>query len=595
MALAPVPGTDRDKARRIAVLGVVAGLMGAALLGRLAYMQLYEGSRFQKQAEGNRLRVIPYPAPRGVIRDRHGRVLAANRQSYALALYPAKLPKEGREALYARLHALVGVQRADIEARLNRQGRLSAHPVKIKYDLDAQAIAKVAERLNELPGVAIEPDTVRLYPRGELLAHVLGYTGEVTDAEIAKAAAEGRRLRPGEIVGKAGLERRFDAELRGVNGAQEVEVDARGRPIQTVRTVAPTPGKDLRLYIDLELQQAAEKALDAGKFKGAVVAIDPRNGEVLAMASRPTYDPNLFTRKIEPAAWKRLQALSFPFVNRAFSAYPPGSIWKIPMAMAALETGFCTPDRRFNSTGSLRVGNRIFHDWTSRGFGVVSLAQSLQWSIDTVYYELGVQMGGDRMARYAREFGLGSPTGIELPGESKGLVPDPAWKKRVYEDRWWPGDSANMSIGQGAVSVTPLQATVMIAALANGGKLVVPRLTQRADNPPAVKAEHHWKPEHLAYVRQGTRLVVSSGTGTVVDVPGKGIAGKTGSAESGHPKTHSWFVAYGPSPNPTIALTVFCEAAGHGGSIAAPIARAVLDQYFGTQGKSAPRQPAALD
>lgn len=593
--MASVGASESDKARRITILGVVAGLMGAALLGRLAYMQLYEGSRFQKQAEGNRLRVIPYPAPRGVIRDRHGRVLAANRQSYALALYPTKLPKEGQDDLFSRLKELAGVQRSDIEARLNRQGRTSARPVKIKYDLDPTTIARVAERLNELPGVAIEPDTVRLYPKGQLLAHVLGYTGEVTDDELQKARDDGRQMRPGEIIGKTGIERRFDAELRGVNGAQEVEVDARGRPIQTVRTVEPVPGKDLKLFIDLELQSVAEQALDEGHYRGAVVAIDPRNGEVLAMASRPTYDPNLFTRKIDPEAWRKLQALSFPFVNRAFSAYPPGSIWKIPMSLAALETGVATPESRFNSTGSLRVGNRVFHDWTSRGFGVVNLAQGLQWSIDTVYYELGVKMGGERMARYAREFGLGAPTGIELPGESKGLVPDPEWKKRVYHDRWWPGDSANMSIGQGAVSVTPLQAAVMLSALANGGKLVVPRLTDRPDNPPQIKATQRWAPKNVDYVRYGTRLVVSSGTGSVADIPGKGIAGKTGSAESGQAKTHSWFVAYGPTPNPTISLVVFCEAAGHGGSIAAPIARKVLDQYFGTKGKSVPRAPAALD
>jgi penicillin-binding protein 2 len=308
------------------------------------------------------------------------------------------------------------------------------------------------------------------------------------------------------------------------------------------------------------------------------------------MASRPAYDPNIFSRKVKPEEWKQLQKANFPFVNRALSAYPPGSIFKIPMSLAALESGRCTGTRVFNSTGSMRVGNRIFHDWTSRGFGSVTIVQALQWSIDTVYYELGVEMGGNVMSRYAHDLGLGEPTGIELGGESAGLIPDPAWKRKWWHDKWWPGDSANMSIGQGAVSVTPLQAAVMVSAVANGGTVWVPRLVDDGQGPQARKV-NHWQPGNLALVKKGLRLVVSGGTGTVADVPGKGIAGKSGSAESGKPKTHSWFVCYGPEGKPTIAVVAFAEAAGHGGSVAAPIARKVLDQYFGLkEGKIKPVQ-----
>jgi penicillin-binding protein 2 len=274
--------------------------------------------------------------------------------------------------------------------------------------------------------------------------------------------------------------------------------------------IPAVPGKNLKLFLDADLQAVAEQALDEKKLTGAVVAMNPQNGEILALASRPDFDPNIFSRRVRAAEWQQLQKMNYPFVNRALSAYPPGSIFKLPMALAALESGKCTPARMFQSTGSLRVGNRIFHDWKAGGFGQVNIIHSLQWSIDTVYYQLGVEMGPDTMARYARETGLGDYTGIALGGESRGLIPDREWKRREYKDKWWPGDSANMSIGQGAVSVTPLQAAVMTAAFANGGKVVVPRLVDDG-KPPEFRQQNQWHPSHLKTVRQGLRAVVSAG------------------------------------------------------------------------------------
>ncbi|HEY9722635.1 MAG TPA: penicillin-binding protein 2 [Oscillatoriaceae cyanobacterium] len=575
-------------ARGLAYL-LTAFAMGAIVVARLVNLQLYEGDKFAKQAEGNRLRVIPQAAPRGLIFDRKGRVLASNRLSYSLTLFPSKMTQKNVEDVLTRLKQLVGLDLTEAHRRVAKYGLQTATPILLKSDIDAKTIARVAEHQGDLPGVSIQPDTIRYYPHGDLMAHVLGYTGEITDGELTKLGSEGYHL--GDIVGKAGLERLFDKDLRGVPGAREVEVDARGRPGQLLREIPAKPGENLKLTLDLDLQRVAEKAMDVDHRTGAVVAMNPQNGDILVMASRPDFDPNIFTRKVKPEEWHKLQQEQYPFVNRALSAYPPGSIFKISVALAALSTGVCTPTRLFNSTGELQVGNRVFHDWYSAGFGVVNVMQGLQWSIDTVFYELGVELGGERMATYAHELGLGSKTGIILAGESPGFIPDPAWKRRVWHDKWWPGDSANMGIGQGAVNVTPLQAAVMVSAIANGGDVMVPRLIDDGKTEPP-RIVNHWNPEALATVRKGLRLVVQSGTGTVADVPGKEISGKTGSAESGKPKTHGWFVCYGPGPHPTIAIACICEAAGHGGSTAGKVARTILDEYFGI--KAGKIQPAKV-
>lgn len=556
----------------------VAIALGFILAARLAQLQIYEGGRFLKLAEGNRLRIIPELAPRGIIQDRHGRILASNRLSYSLAMYPIKMKREQVGAVIDKLDNLLGVDGAEIRRRVDRFGYQSSHPIKLVPDIDQKMIARIAENQQDLPGVSIEPDTVRYYPRGTLGSHLLGYTGEVTEYELGRFPE--REMRQGDLIGKAGIERTLDGWLRGQNGFQRVEVDSRGRLVQNMGTIPAVPGKNLKLFLDADLQTVAEQALEEKNLTGAVVAMNPQNGEVLALASRPHFNPNIFSRRVRASEWQQLQKMNYPFVNRALSAYPPGSIFKIPMALAALETGKCTPARTFLSTGSLRVGNRTFHDWKSGGFGTVNLVQSLQWSIDTVYYQLGVEMGPDAMSRYARETGLGEYTGIALGGESRGLIPDREWKRKEYKDRWWPGDSANMSIGQGAVSVTPLQAAVMVSAFANGGKVLVPRLVDDG-RPLEIRRNNHWNPNNLNVVRQGLRAVVASGTGVVADVPGKTMSGKTGSAESGKPKTHAWFVCFGPETDASIVVVAFAEAAGHGGDVAAPIARKILDRYFG--------------
>ncbi|MGE5707146.1 MAG: penicillin-binding protein 2 [Bacteroidota bacterium] len=562
---------------------VIALLVVLALGGRLFQLQVLGGGDYFRRAEENRLRIITRPAPRGIIRDRNGVVLAANRLAYAVTLYPVELKPNEVEGVIAKLGTLLKIPPEEIKAKWKKTAPL---PVRLKHDVDPLTIALIAENQHLLPGVSIDPDVVRFYPHGRLASHLLGYTGEITDGELETKASQGYRA--GDIIGKSGVERAFDRILRGKAGSQRIEVDARSRPKRIIADIPAVPGKDITLALDVRLQREAEKGLE-GK-RGAVVALDPRTGGVLALASKPDFDPNVFAKRIDQKTWRFLQGTEHPLLNRAISsAYPPGSVFKIVTSVAALEGGYAKADTRFHSSGSFRLGSWVFHDWKAGGFGNVDFNKALIWSIDTVYYELGLRMGGDWMAKFARQFGLGEKTGILLPGETKGLVPDSKWKREVLHDRWYAGESVNMSIGQGYVQVTPLQAAVLISKSATGHrwrpKLLKPPAEEEKSDPPG---ETKWQKETWKYLHDNLAKTVSEGTGNAVKNPHFTAGGKTGSAESGvgH-KTHAWFVCYAPTKQPTIAMAVFVERLGHGGSIAAPIANEVLLTHFGLKNPKA--------
>lgn len=570
-------------------------LVALILCGRLVYLQILGQEVYSERADGNRLRIIMQPAPRGVIRDRNGVILATSRLSYSVTLYPIQTTKEQTEEVIQRLGKLLRIPPDEIRSKWKKMGQV-ARPVRLMQDVDAETIHIIAENQRQLPGVSIEPITIRYYPKGEFLAHVLGYTGEITDQELEKLSDQGYRA--GDIIGKTGIEKVFDAQLRGEPGRQQIEVDARGKPMRILASVPPVPGKDLTLTIDANLQQVAESQLKG--FRGSVVALDPNNGEVLALASAPSFDPNWFAGRISPALWKQLSdANERPMQNRAISSkYPPGSIFKIVTHAAAMEEGFANWHSRYNSTGVFYLGSRVFRDWKKGGFGNVDFKRALVMSIDTVYYELGLKMGADRMARYARALGLGRPTGILLPHETSGLIPDPQWKKErakrinSREVRWYPGESVNMSIGQGYVQVSPIQAAVMIAAIGNNGHVLRPKLVRPAaemekDDPlPKDEGVHptQWKPETWKMLHQALAETVSQGTAGAARIPGFPAAGKTGSAQAANGeklKTHGWFACYAPIDRPRIAIAVLKETAGHGGSVAAPVATAVMRRFFG--------------
>ncbi|MBI6546021.1 MAG: penicillin-binding protein 2 [Cyanobacteria bacterium NC_groundwater_1444_Ag_S-0.65um_54_12] len=567
----------RNPAREWVFASILVALI-LLLASRLVVLQVIDMERFRERAEGNRLRIIFNPAPRGVVKDRRGKILAASRLSYSITLYPSNLTSEQAEAVIDRLSRLLGLTPAEIRIKWQKAAR---YPTRILQDVDERTIAIVAENMPKLPGVSIDPITGRYYPRGRFASHLLGYTGEVTDAELELAAEQ--NFRPGDIVGKTGIEKVFDQELRGRPGRQQIEVDARGRAIRTLAAIPAVPGKDLTLALDANLQAVAEREL-AGKI-GAIVCIDANSGEILALASQPDFDPNLFAGRLLKQHWRELNSPLHPLLNRAIaSSYPPGSIFKIVTTVAAMEAGIVKENSRFISTGVFYLGNRTFRDWKPGGFGLVNFHRALVMSIDTVYYELGLRMGGNFMAKVARSMGLGQRTGILLPGETAGIIPDSEWKRLVMRDKWYPGDSVNMAIGQGYVNTSPLQLAVMTATVANGGRVVRPKLLRppylaESHDPPS---KNNWKQETWQMLHSALKDVVEVGTGTAAKVPGVTAAGKTGSAQAGKVgKTHGWFVCYSPAERPRIAMAILLERAGHGGSVAAPIAGKLLRQFHG--------------
>lgn len=576
-------------------------LVLAILLGRLVQLQILGREAYSERADGNRLRIILQPAPRGVIRDRNGIVLATSRLSYAVTLYPIQATKQQTEEVIARLSKLLGMSVDEIRAKRRRMGAI-ARPLRIKTDIDPQTIAVVAENESHLPGVSIEPITIRYYPKGRFLAHVLGYTGEITDQELATLGDQGYRA--GDIIGKTGIEKVFDDQLRGEPGREQIEVDARGKPMRILASVPPVPGHDLTLTIDANLQAIAEKGFEG--HRGALVAMDPQNGEVLAMASAPSFDPNWFAGRITPAEWKQLSdGVNRPMLNRALaSVYPPGSIFKIVTHVAALELGKTNPSEHWNSTGVFYLGSKVFHDWKKGGFGRVDLKRALAMSIDTVYYELGLRVGENAIARYARALGLGRPTGIVLPHERSGLIPDEHWKWERFHLGWYKGETVNMSIGQGYVQVSPLQAAVYISAVANGGIVKRPKLTRPPSDaekddpqPPDEGASPlHWQASTWAHLRASLAEVVNAGTGQVVKMKGIQAGAKSGSAQAVNGaarKTHGWFVAFAPMDHARIAVAAIMEEAGHGGSTSGPVVAGVMHHFFGLDATaSVPASPS---
>lgn len=549
------------------------------LLFQLFYLQVIAGKKHFELSQNNRLRILPEEAPRGVIYDRKGAVLATNLPSLRVTLIPNKF-KTARDRLET-VAAQLDLPSEKVLFKIEEAGWDSPYPITLLREPDARQISYFSE--NPFPGVQIESDLARHYPYNELAVHTLGYVGEVTPENIKKD----RDLKPGELIGKSGLEKLFEKELRGIKGGKAVEVDSRGEDLRVIREIEPLPGRSLTLTLDLELQQVAEEAL--GNLRGGVIAMNPNTGEILVLVSHPSYDPNLFLKSLSQREWEKLMTLKAPFMNRVLSAYPPGSTFKPIVALAALEEGKTNPGETFLSTGSMKIGNRIFGDWKKGGFGVVNLERALAYSVDTVFYELGLRLGPEKIHDYAEQFGLGKPTGFMLP-ESEGLNPDPQWKSKAIKARWMGGDTANFAIGQGDLTATPLQMALAVSALANGGTLYTPLLVKEISPsrnektrvfPPAPRKKINLNPEQLEQVKKGMRAAVAYGTAAAVRFNSLEVAGKTGSAEVAHSKKpHAWFVSFAPYKNPSLVVVVFAEEAGHGGDVCAPIARKIYEKAF---------------
>jgi penicillin-binding protein 2 len=587
--------------RRVSICAVFAALALLVLLGRLWDLQVIHGEQMAALSENNRIRLRRVPATRGRVVDRNGKVLIDSQASFDAVL----VPEDARDLpnTVEQLAHFLHQSTADTQAILNRAaGRPPFQEILVKRNLDFDEVAALETHQLDLPGVSLRITPSRNYPYGSTLAHVLGYVGEVTQAELDRDS----HYRSGDVIGKSGLERAWEPYLRGEHGGQQVEVDALGRELRVLDEEEAIPGQTLVLTVDIDLQLAAEAAL--GDNAGAVVAIDPRNGDVLAMVSEPSFDPNLFTGGIHPELWHELtHHPRHPLNSRATQGqYPPGSTFKIIMATAALEEGIVNPFTRIHCSGSLPFGNHVFHCWRKGGHGPMNVHDALVNSCDVFFYQVGERLGVDTIAKYAHAFGLGLPTGINLGSERTGTIPDSAWKKRVFKQPWFPGETLSVAIGQGYVTATPLQMAQVAATIAVGARHR-PRLVQRVEAldgtmvksvEPETVARLPVRDTVLKQVQEALVDVVAHGTGKKAALPDVVVAGKTGTSQvvalgkdrvpasklKWNQRDHAWFVAFAPADDPTIAIATLVEHAdGGGGAVAAPIARQVLETYFHLQ------------
>lgn len=577
---------------RINQLAGLVIVLFLVLIARLWYLQIAKGGELMDQSEANRRKLLRTRAPRGTILDRKGRVIATSRPQFVVTAVPDLL-REDKEAL-ATLCDVLHIPPGEMQAIFKKGGLRPGSPVRVKIDASLETVARIGELRMSLPGVSVELDQIRNYPDGAAVAHIMGYLGEIDEDQLEQARLAGVDYKPGDYVGKAGLEKQYEADLRGVDGGKEIEVNASGRVVRVLGEKPSTPGRALKLTVDRDLQIAAYRAL--GNQTGAAVAIDPRTGAVLAMVSTPSYDPNIFVKRVRVSDWEKIIGnKNRPLQNRCVNnVYPPGSTFKPIMAIAGLRYGKCNVNTSVSCPGCYYLGRHRFGCWKTHGH--VPFMKAIAQSCDVWFYTLGRKLQINKMAVVAREFGLGQATGIDLPRESQrrdgsvGLMPDEQWKRDRYGEKWYPGETLNASIGQGYVLMSPLQQALACGAVASGGKLYRPYLVNQVLGPNGkvlrsadVQLRHTIDAPEGAFglVQQGMRAAVTSGTGAVANIPDVPVAGKTGSAEVHGKKPHGWFICFAPADNPTIAVAAIVEHGWHGATTAAPVCRAVLDVYFG--------------
>jgi len=570
------------------ILMVFVSLLFLGGIGsRLAYLQLVEGDHNRQLADNNRIRLMPRQPERGRILDRKGRTLAGSRLSYAVFLWPIANDEEEWEPIIIRLSEILKQPPDSIRSRLQQVGYYSPTLIRVARGISPAQVTALAELNQGLNGVQVEGEAVRYYPNGDLAAHVLGYTGELTDEELEEKLDEGYRL--GDVVGQMGVEAAFESQLRGEWGGQQVEVDGMGQVIQVLGEKSARAGDTVTLTLDLDVQKAAEAAL--GDRKGAIVAIDPRTGGILAMVSRPTFDPNIFSGRISDEQWQDLQGKEFPFVNRALQGFPPASTFKIVTTTAAIESGSYALNTVLPTYPYITAGGIQFWDWNRAGFGPLDFRGAMAMSSDTFFYQTAIRMGGEALIEWTRRYGFGRKTGVELATEeARGLVPDEAWKQENIAEGWYVGDSINMSIGQGYLQATPLQVALMFGVPATGGSLLKPHLLKDNEEAQAWRESLNISPSTIRVLQEGLRQVMTRGTARSHSVPSiPAYAGKTGTAEDPPRLSHAWFGAYAPYENPEIIVVSFAEnSGGGGGAVAAPMVRQVLEAYFRTNGATPP-------
>ena len=564
----------------ILILFGISLVLFGGIGSRLAYLQLEQKAINQEKANDNRTRIIPKPPIRGNIYDRNGKVLATTRLSHSAYIWPKAQKQEDWQVIRDLLATILEIPPEEIQKRVETAGINYPSLIPIGGNLTPAQVTAIEEYRRQLKWVETDITKIRYYPQGEVAAHILGYTGELNREELDLKKPEGYRL--GDAIGKMGLEKSYENLLRGKWGGLNLEVDGAGRIIRVLGETSPQSGTDLTLTIDLELQKAAEAAL--GTRKGSIVVLDPHNGAVLAMASYPRFDPNMFSSAVTPQMWQELQAKGNPFLNMALRGFPPASTFKIVTATAGMESGKYPPKTVLNTSAYFSVAGTRFGEWNKRGFGRVGYRGALAWSSNTFFAQVGSGIGGKKLIEWARNYGFGKPTGIELQGETGGLIADDAWKRENFRNwGWTTGDTVNMSIGQGFTLATPLQVTVLFSAIANNGYRVQPHLLH-TDSPTKQqeRVSLNLKPSTISTIRNGLRAVVDGGTGGSLNVPElPPSAGKSGTAEAPPKEVHTWFGAFAPYDKPEIAVVAFAEhSGGGGGSVAAPLVRQVMEAYF---------------
>ena len=597
---------EEEKRRLKLMVFFVLGVL-AIFIARLWYMQVIAGSDYRQLSENNRVRIRDIQPCRGLVYDRNGVLLVDNRPCFDLCLVPEEA--KDKPAVLRALAEVAGVPLADLQARLAASaGQAPFRPVVLVSDADRDLVAKVEMCRYDLPGIIIEVRPKRFYLSPWLAPHLLGYLGEANPKDLEKDP----RLLPGDYVGKYGIEMAGQPVLAGIHGSRRIEVDACGREIRRLGEIPPTYGRSVRLTIDYDLQRIAQEALE--DRSGAVVAMDVNTGEILALASSPIFDPNSFVGGLGRAAWQELRDdPGHPLHNRAVqAAYPPGSTYKIVMALAGLQEGVITPDTKIVCTGGYYYGNRYYRCWKEHGHGTVDLHKALVQSCDVYFYRLGLQLGVDRIAYYAKAFGLGQRPGLGLGcTEAPGIVPSTDWKLKRFGVEWQRGETLSIAIGQGYNTTTPLQMLEVISAVANGGKVMKPQIVKGVEEGDGYIRET-FEPQELGRLpvsAENIALVKDALAGVVMEPGGTAgsartnlvtMGGKTGTAQvvnlpAGLPRglalppewrDHAWFVAFAPTDIPKIAIAVLIEHGGHGGSVSAPIAKAMMEQaaragYFG--------------
>jgi penicillin-binding protein 2 len=595
---------DVLRPRLIIAAGIII-LFATLIFCRLWFLQISNSEEFKSKAYNNRVRVRDLAAPRGHILDRNGISLVTNRPSFNVLLI--REDSKNDEKLLKRVAEVLGIDVSEIWDRIREASNIPLHiPIRLKEDINWQTLAYLENHNHEFSGVRIEVTPRRVYHFGNLAAHLIGYLGEVSEDEL-KGNDEGI-YGGGDQIGKMGLEKLRDAVLRGEKGMSYSEVNARGFEQQLLKHEDPLPGSEIHLTLDVKMQLAAEEMMNSEGSSGAVVAMEVNSGRILAFASTPTIRLEEFIGGISSENWNTyLNNIKTPLINKTVQGlYPPGSTYKMVTALAGLENGVITPESVFYCPGYYSFGNRIYRCWKHSGHGAVDLKRAISESCDVYFYQVGQHVGVDVLAEYAQKLGFGKKTGLEIENEKSGLIPTRKWKRQRYNDKWHEGETLSVAIGQGFNLVTPLQLTVMTSMIANGGKNYMPQLVEKVIGPdgnnieemtPKLLYELTGMEKHISLVQEGMVEVVQGKRGTARNARIEGIAigGKTGTAQvvkiaqykglkdEDIPykfRDHAWFTCYAPAEKPEIAVTVLVEHGLHGGSSAAPIAKAVLETYF---------------